>query len=402
MNRTRKVIGTTAAALLLYCNSSIDFAGIQGSGRASAVKGPITRFGSIFVNGVEYNTNNAAVVIDDQPGTESQLHEGQIVTLNGILNPDGTTGTAAQVSYSGDVVGPITLIAPGTNSFVVLGQKVRISGTTLFDDAIQPQDLTGLQAGSLVEVSGFANSAGDIVASRVDLRSSPNNLQVKGTIGNLDTAAQTFRINSLLVDYGAASVTGDLANGNDLEVQGASLTADGTLVATKVANAPGLGAAVNEHVDISGIITDINGLLSFTLDGQPVLIDSDTQLVLHGIPLGLNVAVDVQGTMTPTGTVLAKKVEIRPQAVTLVRGLVDSVSAANDSLSVAGVNIRTHGFTEWADKSTLHLRWFKMTDLHVGDYLEVRGTTSRTGTVTAATLQRKNFSPNKVKPPALP
>src|SRR5262249_36791212 len=185
-------------------------------------------------------------------------------------------------------------------------------------------------------------------------------------------------------------------NGSAIEVHGASLAADGTLVATVVENAPGLGAAVDEHVDIAGIITGITSLLNFTLGGQIVVIDLNTKLVLHGIPLGLNVAVDVQGTMTAQGVVLAKKIEIRPQGVGLVRGLVDSVSATTNLLSVAGVNVTTAGSTTWTDKSSQHLRSFKLTDLHVGDYVEARGTSSPTGTLSAARLERRSFTSKKL------
>jgi len=107
VNRTLKVIGTTAAVLLLTCNSSIDKAGIQGSGRAAAVRGPISQFGSIFVDGVEYNTGNASIVIDDQPGSQAQLHIGQIVTLKGTVNDDGVTGAATEVAFDGTVAGQI-------------------------------------------------------------------------------------------------------------------------------------------------------------------------------------------------------------------------------------------------------------------------------------------------------
>src|SRR5690242_5090924 len=101
VNRTCRVIGTTAAVVLLSCNSPINMAGIQGSGRAAAVRGPIAGFGSIFVNGVEYSTSGANVIVDNQPGSEGQLHAGQIVTIKGTVNDDGVTGTAAEVTFDG-------------------------------------------------------------------------------------------------------------------------------------------------------------------------------------------------------------------------------------------------------------------------------------------------------------
>src|SRR6267142_1220391 len=182
---TRTVIGAVAVMLLAASCDGTDVAGIQGSGgpTPAAAVGPITGFGSVFVNGVEYVTSNAQILIDHQAGTEAQLHAGQVVTVKGTVNADGVTGTATEVSFDGDVQGPVTQVDLTNNTAVVLGQTVRVTGSTLFDDSLQPGDLTSLQNGSLfVEVSGFSNGAGEIVASRVDLKSAGSNLQVKGAI----------------------------------------------------------------------------------------------------------------------------------------------------------------------------------------------------------------------------
>lgn len=108
MIRIGRVMGAVAATLLVSCGG-IDVAGIQGSGGPSpaAAVGPITGFGSIFVNGVEYTTSSAHIVIDDQAGTESDLHAGQVVAVKGTVNADGTTGTATDVIFSGNVEGPV-------------------------------------------------------------------------------------------------------------------------------------------------------------------------------------------------------------------------------------------------------------------------------------------------------
>jgi hypothetical protein len=54
---------------------------------------------------------------------------------------------------------------------------------------IQPADLTRLQTGTVVELSGFANAGGEILASRVDIKSAGRNLQIKGVVQALDTTA---------------------------------------------------------------------------------------------------------------------------------------------------------------------------------------------------------------------
>ncbi|MDB6088027.1 MAG: hypothetical protein JWN85_811 [Gammaproteobacteria bacterium] len=395
MKRIQTVIGAAAAMLLGACGGSTDVAGIQGSGSPApaapaAAIGPITGFGSIFVNGVEYATAGARIMIDGQPGTEAQLQAGQVVTLEGSVNSDGSTGTATEVAFSGDAQGPATQIDLTANSFAVLGQTVRITGSTLFGEAMQPADLTGLQAGTVVEVSGFANAAGEIVASRVDLKAAASSLRVKGIIQGLDTTAHTFRINALIVDYSAATSADMLANGNVVAVQAASLTSAGELQATRIEAQPVVGATANQHADIDGIVTSYTSSENFILQGQQITTDANTKVVLHGSSLGVNVEVDVQGMFNAAGVLLAQKVEIRPNSASLLRGLVDSVTVATNTLSVLGVNVTTGGSTAFEDKSRQHLRPFGLADLRVGDYVEVHGRENPPGTLEAGTFERDN------------
>src|SRR4029077_9831848 len=83
ITRTGTLILTVAVVLLAACGYSADTAGIQGTGSPApaAAVGPITGFGSIFVNGVEYTTSNAQILIDGQAGAETQLQTGQVVTI---------------------------------------------------------------------------------------------------------------------------------------------------------------------------------------------------------------------------------------------------------------------------------------------------------------------------------
>src|SRR2546430_13743338 len=124
MKREFTTIVAAAILLLASCGGPTQLGGIQGSGSPVVAYGPIAGFGSIFVNGVEYATSNAQIRIDDQPGTESQLLVGQVVTVVGSVNSDGTTGTATQVTSSGDVAG-----TPKQNHNP--GRKIVLRGPTL-------------------------------------------------------------------------------------------------------------------------------------------------------------------------------------------------------------------------------------------------------------------------------
>jgi hypothetical protein len=89
----RALLIAAAACALVACGGE-QVAGIQGTGApvASGVTsvGPISGFGSIIQGGVEYQTSGAQIHIDDQPGTEAQLRVGQVITIKGTVNEDGT------------------------------------------------------------------------------------------------------------------------------------------------------------------------------------------------------------------------------------------------------------------------------------------------------------------------
>src|SRR6266567_4026380 len=68
------------------------------------------------------------------------------------------------------------------------------SSLAVTGSVIEPASLAGLQDGEVVEVSAFANSAGELVASRVEVKGQNSGAQVVGALQALDTAGQTFRI----------------------------------------------------------------------------------------------------------------------------------------------------------------------------------------------------------------
>jgi hypothetical protein len=366
-------------------------AGIQGSGLTGGVAavGPITGFGSIFVDGVEYSTGGAQISVDDQAATESQLRVGQIVTVKGTVNADGVTGIASTVSFASDLRGPVTQVDANAGTFVVLGQTVRVADTTLFDDSFTTQSLADISANTLVQVSGFLDSGGVLVASRVEPANANAGLQIRGAVQMLDTTAHTFRINTLTVDYSGIAPSGTLANGAFVIAQGSSLSTSGALIATRVKVVAGLGAGTNERGQLEGLVTSFTSNASFSVNGQPVTTSASTLLTPQGVVLGLDVRVKVHGTFDAAGVLVADKVEVRSQSLSLARGLVDAVSASGHTLRVLGVNVTTDAATSFEDKSSLHVRLFGLADVRTGDYIEVRGTADASGTLSAATIERQ-------------
>jgi len=388
----RFLAGLAGALFLVACGSD-QVAGIQGSGApvASGVTsvGTITGFGSVFVDGVEYGTSSAQIRLDDQAGTESQLRVGQIVTVRGTLDASGNAGTASEISFVADAKGPIGQVDLTASTFTVLGQTIRVTDDTLFDESITPAELATLNAGAVVQVSGFLNAAGEIVASRIDPTSSAEP-QLKGSVQSLDATAQTFRINTLTVDYTAATVTGTLANSSSVIVRGNTVNGSGVLLATRVQVVGGNGAAANDNGRIEGLITSFTSNADFSVNGQRVLTDASTQFALQGLTLGLDLRVKVRGTFNASGALLATRVEAKRKNAGMIRGLVDAVSAADGTLTVLGVVVTTGSATSFEDRSDQRIRQFRLSDVRVGDYVEVRGVTGASGSGLTATLVERD------------
>jgi hypothetical protein len=301
--------GSGVAVLLLTALQSS--AGIQGSGRFNLVAlGTVTASGagSIVVSGKPYSTSFATFKVDGHLGKQGDIQVGDVVSL--VASSTGTDGSyaASEVTYSGSVRGRITGIDPQAGTFVVLGQTVRVESNTLFDSGRAASGLAGLSPGDTVEVSAYANSVGDLVASRIHAKGHSQLARVVGSLHSLDPTQHTFYINSLQVDYGGASVRGGLTEGALVTVQGYRLGADGALLADVVRAQPAIQVQPGALGRIQGLITGVSSSAYFEVAGQPVIINSATQLKLP-VPIGLDVAVQVSGTFDANGALVADSVQ---------------------------------------------------------------------------------------------
>ena len=123
------------------------------------------------MNGIRYSTDTAEFVNDSQESLadgEQQLEVGDYVWVEGTLNADGVTGVATRVIYDVDLKGTVSAIDPTNRTFTVLGRSVSINQDTVFDDAFAVAELSGLNLGAIVEVTGFDQADGSLLATRID------------------------------------------------------------------------------------------------------------------------------------------------------------------------------------------------------------------------------------------
>ena len=369
-----------------------------GIGRNGVAVGPIANFGSIIVNGVRYDTSTASFSINDTVGTQDDLRVGQIVTVTGTIDDNGTTGDADTVTFDDSVKGPVESIDIVNGQLVVLGQIVLVRPETSFDDSFTTPSLEGVSVGQIVEISGQIDANGNVVATRIEPKPAGTQFEVHGTVSNLDAANLRFNINNLVVDYSGAALDnfpgGQIGNGDFVEAKGMSLNAANELVATQVELESLLpGATDGDRIEIEGFITDFVSAQDFHVAGLPVSTTAATTFVGGAAAdLGLNVKVEAEGDFDANGVLVATKVDIRRSKAVRMTANADSVNAANNSLVVLGITVTVDALTRLEDKSDADVDPLTLADINASDYLEIRGSEfpAGSGTILATILERED------------
>ena len=373
-------------------------AGISGSGKAVGV---ITQFGSIFVNGVEYDTSNAVIVVNGVIATEDDLGVGMVVFIQGTVNEDGVTGVAEVVIVDDNLKGPISEITSATDEsgalldarqITVLGIDVVIERTgTVFEGTT----FESLSAGDFVEIYGFAESGNNIRATRVERENfvaGVTKVEVYGAVNALDTTAETFMLGNYTVNYSAA-IFDDIdestfADGLLVEVKGTLASADALSIdATKIepTGIDGGDAEDNGEVDVDTSFGDddeftTEGTISsydpatntFVINGTTIDAAS-AELVPSNLILEDGLIVQVEGRFS--GDVLiAEEIKSRRGRIEIearISGLDEATQSITLNLGVGVLDVAITAQTLMDDDRDSRDDRFNFEDLMVGDFLEI-------------------------------
>jgi hypothetical protein len=292
-------------ACLAILGLGIASAGVGAGGTGRTAYGGITAFGSIFVNGIEYSTSTANIIINGMSNRpESELKLGMAVRVEGSINSDGRTGTATVVEFIGDIEGSIDAVPVITGTrgtFAIYGLVIKTDSKTKYDNV---SGLAALVAGDAVEVSGLFNANdGSFSATRIEKQTIFRKAELRGKISNV--TATTFKLGpSLIVNYSAAELrdipAGGLTNGLFVEVKTTTEPVSNTLAAERVsvessvlasANIPfGLVQGIAANVSNSGasqaavtLAAKAAGDGSFVMGNQSIV--TNAQTVFTGAPL---------------------------------------------------------------------------------------------------------------------
>ncbi len=354
-----------AALTLGACGGSTNVVdgGIGGTGISSS--GKVTGFGSVYVNGVKYKTDATAISDDDADDGnrigEDKLKVGHVVEVKG-KSSDDSNGIADAMEKASEVKGPVdTIFDTPTKTLKVMGQTVLIDNNTAIDNNIGANGLTDLKVGDLVEVHGFRDATGTIVATRIEKQGPVAQYRVRGAIASLDAATKTFKVGDLTVDYGTATVlpTGvTLVNGQRVKVKADTAPAAGKLTATRVKVKKIEDSAKSE---LEGVITKFTSATDFEVNGQKVTTDANTRFE-HGTAADLKegARVEAKGTAA-NGILTASKIEFagregnkgdgeHNEAHIKFSGLVASSSLADKTITVLGQKFTVTANTMFEDR----------------------------------------------------
>lgn len=400
------VLCLAAGVLLAACNSNVAQLAGGGIGGTGITNGTVTGFGSIFVNGVEFDTAGAVRNIDDvvtiSNGTDdsSVIGSGMVVTIAGTVNPDGVTGTASLISYDEVVSGPVdsTPVADPDGvhkTFGVLGLTISVDrNSTVFVNT----DFQSLQANDVMDVSGYFDNAGTLLATRLEkvgVLGQGTVVEVRGTVSGFD-GIDTFSIGALGVSFDGTTVFEDLpgtvGDGQFVEVEGV-LQGAASIRASRIEREDSDLGYFTGDISIEGVVTAYVDAGNFMLNGLPVNASNATfSPASLGGTLANDMQIEVDGTIA-AGMILADRIEQRGGRVKLA-GLVATTDVNSRTISVgivAGqppVAVAVDAQTQLEDE-LLNLQPFTLVQMNSGDPVLVQGYVDNTGNVIASEIKRR-------------
>ena len=370
--------------------------------------GAITAFGSVFVNGHEFDTASAQVVDDDTgdaSGRVSALEVGQVVDVDPSASSTSAAPVAQWLHVHPLARGFVDAVDTAADTLTVMGQVVSLDSGTLFSDhracvnaatnaCAVITDASGLTAtagttgGSYVAIDGYlfssAPGSAQIVATLVSVRDVPANapaaFKAEGVVSVTQATASSA---SLAIGALAVSLDHATCRVDAHTTPCAGAFAAGDVVSVFAATAPTLPATSfaatvaieRKHLPVqsAGTSVEFDGRVSASL---PASGSAAATFVVRGVtvdtsalPAGTSLPavgdmVRVTGTVSADGrSVTAAAIRITHAARSVSVGVVGDVTAVSAGatsgtldVTVLGRTIVVSSQTRLSDRQSGH--WF--------------------------------------------
>ena len=347
--------------ILAGCGGGGGGGGVVGGGiGGTGAVGTVSAIGSVTVNGVTYSCVGATVTNDDGtvdqgPGDNciaaeqaGRLSVGSVVVVTGSKDASGNF-TATTVSSSNSVFGPALNIIVDGLSFTVLKQRILVDETTRFEiEGVKSAGTAGMTAlaaqppNTTVEVSGFRNTTGDILATLVENKTAINGeFELKGFA----------TVNGTMLTIGSVNInlaTQPLpANGDCVKAKGSwngnTLTLTQPLKGDNDCNGGSLAGNLVQ-AEVEGVINGFVSSTQFNVGSQKVTTTGSTTYE-GGTSADLldGVKVEAEGSTT-NGALIATKVKIKSNGVR-IEGAADT-GLSDGSFTILGIKVKVVTATE--------------------------------------------------------
>ncbi|CAM3931612.1 DUF5666 domain-containing protein [Pseudoalteromonas byunsanensis] len=343
-------------------------------------KGVVSNFGSIYVNGVRYDTSGTDFKDEDgEPSTEDDFEVGMLVTVVGRSDADGEHAQAEEVYFELKAKGPAEAISLTDSTLQVLGFVFLIDESTEFENTT----LETLQIDDFVKISAIQNDQQQLVATHVELDNVDTTLKVAGVVSLLDEQSSTFSLDNLVIDYSTAEVEGVLADDEQVVVHSETTASEGVLLAShvKVIERESSDDDQDQSIQyaLDGVISEVVDNSSFTLGDVTVSWSSDTEFFGgEASELEVGVRVKVHGTLTGD-QLSARKIRLDKQGVIKLEGAIEEVNIDTRQVLVLNTLFTLDDHSKLKDKSSQKVRRMEITDLVFGDIVSIKAFASSDG-----------------------
>jgi hypothetical protein len=359
---------------------------IAGIGGTGIVFGKITSFGSVFVNGGEYDIDTSLFDVDGDTGADQgDLALGMVIQLKVETENGVYTGKVLEVVYDDEIEGPVSGVDPplGTTKIIhVFGQDITIDETsTLFEGT----SFATITVDDVVEVSGFRVSATEINATYVEktgvLMPGVSEVELRGDIEQY-MGGSTFEIDGTVINFDPTGVAteidvpgGVISNGLYVEIEGI-IRADQSVDADKIEEEDEDFDDDVDAISLQGVVSGFTDIaLDFFIDSQ--LVNASTaQLSPDSLTLVDGLNIEVEGEIVG-GKLIADEVELR-EGKSELRSTISMVDTINRWFEVTyppgSVIVRTNSQTVFEDETgVVPSETFSINDLNMMDFVRVEG-----------------------------
>ncbi|GIW38006.1 MAG: hypothetical protein KatS3mg074_404 [Meiothermus sp.] len=336
-----------ALLVLAGCSST-------GPGTAVNLSGLVVQSGdALAANGRVLNLQDASLTED---GETANLAVAAGMEIAGEGSDDNGGLRMRRVDVRWRARGTVDAVDVTNSTLDVVGLRGKVGPGSILvqvnpDGSRSPLTLSQIEPGDYVKMAGVPQADDSVLVTRLERKTedNPGRVELRLKLRNLDTTAKTFTygLRTYTVKYSGAQVEGTLSEGVWVRVRA---TKSGNILSAsrvRTARAEDGNKPNGQEVELKGLVEDLDTISkTFSLGGFSI---NYSRAEVKGA-LANGVLVEVEGSVSGSGQIEARKVEVEDEnkiGQGEVEGTVSDFNATAQTLRIAGVPISTKPTTKY-------------------------------------------------------